>query len=67
MRTGPADVLGTEHFKVTEERLGLGAREEFFTQRVVRCWNSLSREAVATLGSLEVSKAKLDGAWSSPR
>ena len=33
---------------------------EFFTKRVVRCWNRLPRETVDAL-SLEVFKARLDG------
>ena len=37
-------------------------RGEFFTERVVRCWNRLPKEAVDA-PSLEVFKARLDGAW----
>jgi len=47
-----------------EERFRLNVRGEFFTERVVRCWNRLPREAVDAL-SLEVLKAGLDGALGS--
>ena len=36
-------------------------RGKFFTKRVMRCWNSLPKEFVDA-SSLEVFKAKLDGA-----
>ncbi|KFR10398.1 hypothetical protein N306_00832, partial [Opisthocomus hoazin] len=38
-------------------------RKQFFTMRVVKHWNRLPREAVNAL-SLEVFKARLDGALS---
>ena len=37
---------------------------KFFTKRVVMCWNRLLREVV-DVPSLEVFKARLDGALSS--
>ena len=45
-------------------RFGLDIRGEFFTKRVVRCWHRLPREAVDA-PSLEVFKARLDGALGS--
>ena len=39
-------------------------RGKYFTMRVVRCWDRLPREAV-DVPSLEVFKARLDGALGS--
>jgi len=50
-------------FKLKEGRLRLHVSKKFFTMRVMRHWNRLPREAVAA-PSLEVFKARLDGALS---
>ena len=47
-----------------EGRFRLDVRGKLFTMRVVKCWNRLSREVVDVL-SLEVFKARLDGALGS--
>ena len=44
-----------------ERRFRSDVRGTFFTERVVRCWHRLLREAVDAL-SLEVFKMRLDGA-----
>jgi len=51
-------------FKLKEGRFRLDVRKKFFTQKVVRCWNRLPREAVNE-PSLEACKVRLDGMLSS--
>ena len=50
-------------FKLKEGRLRLDVWGNLFTERVVRCWDTLPREVVDVL-SLEVFKASLHGAMS---
>ncbi|KFM06248.1 hypothetical protein AS28_04920, partial [Pygoscelis adeliae] len=50
-------------FKLKEGRFRLDIRKKSFTMRAVRHWNRLPREAVDA-PSLEVFKARLDGALS---
>ena len=51
-------------FKLKEKRFRLHLRKKFFTQKVMRHWHRLPREAVDA-PSLEVFKARLDRALGS--
>ena len=51
--------------KLKEGRLRLDVRGKFFTLRVVRCWNSCPERLWMPRPSLEVLKARLDGALGS--
>ena len=48
--------------KLREGRFRLDVRGKFFTMRVVRCWNSCPERLWMPRPSLEVFKARLDGA-----
>jgi len=51
--------------KLKERRLRMDVRGKFFTLRVVRCWNSCPERLWMPRPSLEVFKARLDGALGS--
>jgi len=50
-------------FKLKEGGFRLDISKEFFTMKVVRCWNGLPKKAVEAL-SLQVFEARLDGVLS---
>ena len=60
---GCSDRVRGNVFKLKESRFRLDITETIFTVRVVRPCPRLPREAVGA-PSLEVFKARLDGAWS---
>ena len=51
--------------KLKEGRLRSDVRGKFFAMRVVRCWNSCPERLWMPRPSLEVFKARLDGALGS--
>ena len=52
-------------FKLREGRFRLDMRGKLFIEKVGRCWHRLPRDVVDA-PSLEVFKARLDGALGSP-
>ena len=58
-----SDRTRSNGFKLKEGKFRLDRRKKFFTMSVVRHWNKLSRDAMAS-PSMKVFKARLDGALS---
>jgi len=52
-------------FKLGEDRFRLDIRGKLFIKRAVRCWNSCPERLWMPRPSLEVFKARLDGALGS--
>ena len=63
---GASSALGQgEGLGAKQVWFGSDGRKEFFTVRVGRPWHRVPREAGAAPGSLALSQARLNGAWSS--
>ncbi|PKU46244.1 hypothetical protein llap_3468 [Limosa lapponica baueri] len=58
-----SDRTRSNGFKLEDSKFKLDIRKKFFTMRVMRHWNRLSREVV-DVPSLEVLKTMLDGTLS---
>ena len=62
-RRAHSDRMRENGFKLEEGKFRLATGKKFFTMKVVRCWNRMPNEA-ENAPSLEVFKARLDGALS---